>query len=827
MSLKAIVQQQIHSPTNITHANDGSGRLFVCDQPGLIYIIQGGMLLPTPFLDIQSRVLIHPTIPTNYSERGLLGMAFHPDFTNSSAAGYRKFFIYYSTTSNLPAGTDPVNGQTNPIDHMTVLSEFQVSASNPNVADPLSERRILSMNQPQSNHNGGQVEFGPDGFLYLGTGDGGGAQDNNGGHIGGTVATPRPTNNLGNGQDRTQLLGKILRINPLDPDGAGPAVYSIPGTNPFVGAGGGIRGEIYAFGLRNPWRFSFDKRPGGTGRLFCGDVGQGRIEEINLIVSGGNYGWRFKEGAESPTFSSGSLTSPMIDPGLGPYLPAIAVYGHSMPPNYTPPTGLPELGLSVTGGYVYRGVAIPALVGKYIFGDYGATGGVVNGRVMGLEETALNSGVFNLTQAIPFAGTANPIPNQRVLCLGEDESGELYFGLKTKGGVKELDGGRPSGSIWKIVPPGPTSTLAAIEPSKDTTMFSDGEPATANGRSNGNGSYLFSGYASPNGFQARRALLAFDLSSVPAGGAITNASVSLFCDKTPSSQEAGPFGLHRLVANWGEGFSNSDALGGGGEGAPATVGDTTWRLRSVTAAGPPAVGTAWASVGGDFVASPSATTTVAAANVAPYVWSSSELAGDVNAWLASPSANFGWILIGPEVGTPTAKRFISRENLLNPAGAPKLNLTYAVAPPPTNFDSWLATYFPANLVGQFVDPKGDIEGDSIFNLIEYAFGLSPLAANPPSAGVRVTTAIVGPNTVATMSFPRDPRATDLRYFLETSGDLANWTIIAQSLGGGVPTGSGYQSETTVGETSPIRRVTATQSMANPAPLFVRLRITQQ
>lgn len=174
LSLKPVVLKQIHSPTNIVNAADGSGRLFVCDQPGVIYIIQGGMLLPTPFLDLSSQVLIHATIPTNYSERGLLGMAFHPGFANSASSGYRKFYLYYSLTSTLPAGTGPVTGLANPVGHMTMLAEFQVSTWNSNVADPATERRLLAFNQPQNNHNGGQLEFGPDGYLYLGTGDGGG-----------------------------------------------------------------------------------------------------------------------------------------------------------------------------------------------------------------------------------------------------------------------------------------------------------------------------------------------------------------------------------------------------------------------------------------------------------------------------------------------------------------------------------------------------------------------------------------------------------------------------------------------------------------------------
>lgn len=837
VALKAVCVGQIHSPTTITFAPDNSGRLFICDQLGRIYIFQGGMLLPTPFLNIASTGNTAPwngpgpvvTVGTGYSERGLLGLAFHPGFANPLSPGYGRFYINYN--KSYVAGSDPGPPQVgDPVNCVTVIAEYRVSATDPNLADPTSERRVLVFTQPQSNHNGGQLEFGPDGYLYIGSGDGGSSEDNAAGHTGGSAA--KPANCLGNAMDRTRLLGKILRIDPLDPDGAGPLSYSIPATNPFVGAGGGIREEIYAWGLRNPWRFSFDWRPGGTNRLFCGDVGQGRTEEIDIIVSGGNYGWRYKEGAEFPSFSSGAGTNPMPDPGFGPYFEPIAAYAH--PGAVTVPP-LPQLGLSVTGGFVYRGSAIPALQGKYVFGDYGSTAGASDGRMMGLEETAPLSGVFTLTQALPMVGiplaASGAISNQRILCLGEDASGEIYIGLKSNSGVLALSGGLPAGSIWKIVPPASTS-LPAIGASKDNTIFSDGEPGVENGNSNGVGPNLFAGWASPNGYQARRALLAFDLSSVPANSRITSAAVYLLCDKqAQNSPVSGPFNLHKLTADWGEGFSDSEAGGQPGLGAAATIGDATWRLRLVSVTGSPPTGTAWTTPGGDYVASASATTTVANASVNPYVWTSNQnakLAADVNEWLAAPATNFGWILIGPEGdgAGATAKRFVSRDTLFNPDGAPKLYLSYATPPPPTHFETWLATYFPTNLVGQYVNPGGDLDGDNIFNLIEYAFGFSPLAANlPPNAGLEITTAPSGPNTVLTITFRRDPRATDLNYYLESGNDLVGWTIITQSLAGGVPTGIGYQSEAVVD--APIRQVTATRTLATPAKHFVRLRVTQQ
>ena len=468
--LKPVVLKQIHSPTTITHAGDGSNRLFVCDQPGRIFIVKGGMMLPVPFLDIRDRVF---TLTTNYSERGLLGLAFHPGFKDPLSPGYRKFYVNYN--KSYVASSDPAP----PVaDHTpnctTVIAEFSVSPADPNVALPGSERRIMLFTQPQSNHNGGQVEFGPDGLLYIGSGDGGSADDNNLGHTGGASGTPRPTGGLGNAQDKTNLLGKILRINPQDPDGAGVLNYSIPADNPFVSdPTPGVKKEIYAYGLRNPWRFSFDWRPGGTNRLFCGDVGQGRIEEVNLITSGGNYGWRYQEGTEFPSFSSGALTNPMPRPG-GTLIPPIAMYAH---PGAVTNPALPQLGLSVTGGFVYRGPAIPGMQSKYLFGDYGSTAGASDGRIMGLEETTPGSGAFTLTQAVPLIGQANPVVGQRILSLGEDEAGEIYFGMKTNGGVLQLDGGLPAGGLFKIVPTAATprfeSWLATHFPANPAGQYVD------------------------------------------------------------------------------------------------------------------------------------------------------------------------------------------------------------------------------------------------------------------------------------------------------------------------------------------------------------------
>lgn len=815
-ALKPICLKQIHSPTTITHAPDGSGRLFVCDQMGKIFIIQSGMMLPTPFLNISSSPAPNngpgPVVPMNlnYNERGLLGLAFHPGYANPLSPGFRKFYVNYNKAYQ--AGIDPTPPQVgDPVDCATVIAEFEVSATDPNVAVLASERRLLVFTQPQSNHNGGQLEFGPDGFLYIGSGDGGSSNDNNAGHVGGTAISPRPTDNLGNGQEKTRYLGKILRIDPLDPDGAGPLTYSIPGSNPFFNdATPGLKKEIYAFGLRNPWKFSFDKRAGGTNRLFCGDVGQGRIEEINLIVSGGNYGWRYKEGVELPSFSSGSATNPMPDPG-GPHIDPIAMYAH---PGVTTNPVLPQLGLSVTGGFVYRGAAIPALQGKYIFGDYGSTSGASDGRMMGLEETAPGSGVFTLTQAIPLTA-ANPIVGQRILCLGEDESGEIYVGLKTNAGVLALGPDNlPAGGIYKIVPPQTFTTT--LQSAKDNTIFAEDVPL-ARSYSNGIG-YLYSGRTGQNfGPYVRRALVAFDLAAeVPTLSVVQSAQLKLLITRAgPSANRI--FNVHRLSETWGEGTSkNTLEPNGGGYGAVATTNDATWLRRFFNTATP-----AWLTAGGSFAATASATSTQ---NGSFVTWSSSthpQLKTDVQGWVTDPASNAGWIIRGDETTNETACQFSSRQEGGVP---PALEITYDSFPALTHREVWLQTYFP---VGKFVDGAADLDGDGLVNKFEYAFTFSPLAKSGPSGtdtATQVSAEVDGENFIFTINFRRDPRATELTYILETSSDLVNWTPLVTSVGGAEPTGSGYVTENDVIGEEPVRLVTGRQTVPNTENRYARVRI---
>lgn len=822
VALKPICLKQVHSPTTITHAPDGSGRLFVCDQPGKIFIIQNGMMLPTPFLDISATAAVVAnrkviSVSTGYSERGLLCVAFHPGYADPGSPGYRKFYLNYLKT--YVAGVDPEpNGPGNPnppANSVSVIAEFQASASDPNVAEPTSERRLLLYTQPQSNHNGGQLEFGPEvgpggeRYLYIGVGDGGSQQDNDLGHTGGGPATgtpsARPTNGLGNAQDKTRLFGKILRIDPLGSNGPG-GQYGIPASNPFVGVGGGVREEIYSYGMRNPWKFSFDKRPGGTNRLFCGDVGGDRIEEVDIIVSGGNYGWRYKEGTEFPTFSSGAATNPMTLPqaDIDALINPIAMYAHPGVTDTTPV--LPQLGYSITGGFIYRGSAIPALQGKYVFADYGSIGSTVHGRMMGLEETSPGSGVFTLTPVLPLA-SSNPIVGQRILCLGEDESGEIYVGLKTNAGVMALGSdGLPAGGIYKLVPPQSfTTTLQAV---KDNTIFSDNPPYTGiTGYPSDALGYLYAGRTGENfGPYNRRALVAFNVAAeVPSPSLIQSAQLQLNVTKLGPAALGTNFTVHRLTESWGEGTSANYT---GGYGATPTAGDATWMHRFHNTQ-------TWTTLGGTFTATASATTVLAGSFL---TWNSPQLNADVQAWVDTPASNVGWVIRGTENVEQSACQFSSRELGGVP---PALQITYDSFPALTRRETWLQTYFP---VGQFVDGGADLDGDGIENKFEYAFAFSPLTANASEEATQVTAAYSGNDVVFTITFRRDPRATELTYILETTSDFVNWTTLAKSSGGAVPSGTGYVSEIEIGGEAPVKLVTARETVPASVNRFARVRV---
>lgn len=373
-----VIADGFNSPIYLTHAGDGSGRLFVADQIGIISIIEDGTLLSTPFLDISDNIV---DLDSTYDERGLLGLAFHPDYESNG-----RFFIYYSH----PKSGDGIN-------HETILSEFSVS-DDENIANPDSEQIIYRIDQPEANHNGGQLLFGPDGYLYLALGDGGGAGDQHG--------------DIGNGQNLSTALGSIIRI---DVDGEQP--YEIPPDNPFVGSDG--LDEIYAYGLRNPWRFSFDRE---TDELFVADVGQDEWEEINILEKGGNYGWRILEATYPYDLDLADELGIDIETLKDP----IHEYSHS-------------LGKSITGGYVYRGSENPELEGRYIFGDWSSSFVLPRGQLFYLEEISPGSWQrYDLISSASF--------NRFVLSFGEDENGEVYVLSKTTLGPTGT-----SGDVRKIV----------------------------------------------------------------------------------------------------------------------------------------------------------------------------------------------------------------------------------------------------------------------------------------------------------------------------------------------------------------------------------------
>lgn len=332
-----LVVSGLSAPVDFQSARDGSGRFFIVEQGGTIRIIKGKKLRATPFLNISSIIV-------SGGETGLLGLAFHPQYKANG-----RFFVNY---------TRRVNGQL-----QTAIAEYHVSASDRNLADPNSGQVLLFFNQPFDNHKGGQLAFGPDGFLYICTGDGGSGGD------------PQ-----GNGQKLTTLLGKMLRI---DVDSGAP--YVVPPDNPFVGVAG-AKAEIWAFGFRNPWRFAFDKM---SKRLFVGDVGQGAWEEVDIVTKGGNFGWNIMEGNHCYPPGATCDETGLIRP--------IAEYSHSE-------------GIAIIGGYVYRGKAIPALRGLYVFGDFGS------GQMWTLQET--QPGAW---QRVPLLSTG-----VNISAFGRAGNNELY-----------------------------------------------------------------------------------------------------------------------------------------------------------------------------------------------------------------------------------------------------------------------------------------------------------------------------------------------------------------------------------------------------------------
>lgn len=408
----ATVADGFVSPVGVVAAPDNTNRLFVIDQVGKIWIIDAsGNKLPTPFMDVTSMMV---TLNVNYDERGLLGLAFHPQFATN-----QRFFIYYQMPPR--AGAPPGGTAWN---NFSRISEFRTQAGNANLADMGTERVILEMDDPQSNHNGGTIAFGPDGYLYIAIGDGGSANDVAPGHVDDWYSA----NAGGNGQDiDNNLFGDVLRI---DVNNTG-VPYTIPPDNPFVGTA--HKQETWAYGFRNPFRFSFDM--GGNKELYLGDAGQVLYEEINRVVKGGNYGWNVKEGKicfQAANNDTAFTSCPSVDI-LGKALtdPVITIDN----------TANPKGGRAVTviGGNVYRGSAIPAYVGKYIFGSFAQSAGSPNGELFIATPNGQSDWSY---EELDIVSHPNDI-GYYLKGFGQDNAGEIYLTVTTNLG--------PSGTTGKVL----------------------------------------------------------------------------------------------------------------------------------------------------------------------------------------------------------------------------------------------------------------------------------------------------------------------------------------------------------------------------------------
>ncbi len=355
----------LQAPTDITFP--GNGDIWLTEQTGRIRVIKNGKLSDAPLLDLNSKLV---KIVGGYDERGLLGIALHPKFKSN-----KKFYVFYSRPS------------TKKSDHTGVLAEYKFPGGS-GQTDPNSGRIILTIEEPEPNHNGGGIHFGPDGYLYVSFGDGGGQGDKHG--------------EFGNGQKMDTWLGKILRVDINTKTG-----YIVPKDNPFVGRKN-VKPEIWAYGFRNPYRFSFDKI---TRQLFAGDVGQDLWEEVDIVKKGANYGWRLMEGTHCYNPATGCNTKGITMP--------ITEYSH-------------REGISVIGGYVYNGQQLPVLKSKYVFADW-------VGKVFYLKKTGLK---WERGKVI----LQNFSDNIKITAFGEDPAGELYILTNKDNGPGSI-----KGSVYKIV----------------------------------------------------------------------------------------------------------------------------------------------------------------------------------------------------------------------------------------------------------------------------------------------------------------------------------------------------------------------------------------
>ncbi len=384
------------SPVALIDSKDGSLRLFVVDQTGLIWILSEGKRIEKPFLDLRERVV---KLNSFYDERGLLGLAFHPEFATNG-----HFYVSYSAPLRAGLSKDEW-------DHTTYISEFTVSANDPNFADPDSERVLLAMDKPGYNYEAGNLAFGPDGYLYIATGD----------------SVHDPATEAGKyAQDTSSLLGKILRIDVNGTSDTGQN-YLVPADNPFV-SGEGLP-EIFAYGFRNPYRFSFDVLDSGKTRLFVADVGQATMEEVSLVESGRNYGWPIQEG--TTCFNAQEWSQPLENCSTDGLSEPIIAYTHQG-----------DLS-AIIGGMVYRGKSLPELIDGYIFGDWGKG----RGHLFVAYPPMFGLGMWKVTE-IQVGNPGSQSQIGQLLGIGQDENGELYLLTKAPG----VGAAGNSGAVYKVVP---------------------------------------------------------------------------------------------------------------------------------------------------------------------------------------------------------------------------------------------------------------------------------------------------------------------------------------------------------------------------------------
>jgi len=409
IGLQPMVENLV-APVGLISSNDRTGRLFIVEQTGLIWILTiDKRIIDEPFLDIRNKIV---NLNPQYDERGLLGLAFHPNFRNN-----KKLYIYYSAPLRLGANPN--------FDHTNIVSEFRVLQGNPHKVDINSEKYILFSDQPQMNHNAGTITFGPDGYLYIPIGDGGGAND---------VGIGHPPE--GNGQNLYTFLGKILRID-IDSQISEQIPYGIPLDNPFLN--GEALPEIFAYGLRNPFPITFDA---SANRLFAGENGQDLWESIDIIVKGGNHGWNIKEGTHCFN-PKDSMKSPPTCPNAGyrgePLIDPIVEFANSR--------GQPNIGLaiSVIGGFVYRGREIPEFYGNYIFGCLSRSWQNPDGDLFIATPPIRGEKMWSVKE-LRISSSENNRINHFVRCFGQDENLELYVLVS-----KNIGPTGNTGRIFKIV----------------------------------------------------------------------------------------------------------------------------------------------------------------------------------------------------------------------------------------------------------------------------------------------------------------------------------------------------------------------------------------